>query len=537
MLSAGARASERDLPQSPPAVSFGLLGSLEVLVDRRPLLVPGGRQRTLLAMLLLRANETVSVRELVESLWDDVRPANPKATVQKYVMRIRRLLESTGCVIRTDAEGYRLDVGHDQVDVHRFSALAQRGRRLVEAGDRAEGSALLAEAIGLWRAVPPLADVPSERIQRDVVPRMVEGYLQAVEMRIEADLQLGRHAELSEELLGLVRRHPFRERFWEQRMRALYAGHRQGEALAAYREVARLLADELGIDPGPALQSVHQRILAGGPASASANESPGPARPDLRQLPMATSGVVGRAAETTRIVQALNPAEPEGLPRLVVVHGPEGIGKSTVAVRAAHRLSGAFPDGQLYAELGGDTDVEGRVVEVVAYFLRSLGVPADAVPSRFEDAVAAFRSATAGRRLLVVLDGAPSASAVRAVLPGSGECGVIVTSRHELTELFVSPGAHGVSLGPLRREDSYRVLRQELGDERVRAEREAVDELLRLCGGLPLAIRSAAAHLVTRPRLSIASYLANTCHGEEAARPSIGGPCRLVPVTPAQAAC
>lgn len=534
VLSAGAQVPERALPRLSPAVAFGLLGSLEILVDRRPLEIPGGRQRTLLAMLLLRANETVSVRELVESLWDDVQPANPKATVQKYVMRIRRLLEPTGCVIRTEAEGYRLEVGHDQVDVRRFSALAQRGRRLVEAGDRAEGSALLAEAIGLWRAVPPLANVPSERVQRDVVPRLVEGYLEVVELRIEADLQLGRHAELCEELLGLVRRHPLRERFWEQRMRALYACHRQGEALAAYREVARLLSDELGIDPGPALQSAHQRILAGAPASRSADDSSGPARRGLRQLPMATSGVVGRAAEITRIIQALDPAEPEGLPRLVVVNGPEGIGKSTVAVRAAHRLAGAFPDGQLYADLSGD-NAEGRVAEVVAYFLRSLGVPADAVPPGCEDAVAALRSATGGRRLLVVLDGAPSASAVRALLPGAGECAVIVTSRHELTELFVSPGARGVSLGPLRREDAYRVLRQELGDERVHAEREAVDELLRLCGGLPLAIRSAAAHLVTRPRLSIASYLANACHGEEASRRSVGGSCRLVPV--AQAAC
>jgi hypothetical protein len=397
-------------------------------------------------------------------------------------------------------------------------------------------SAVLADAIRLWRAVPPLANVPSERVQRDVVPRMVEGYLQVVELRIEADLQLGRHAELCEELLGLVRRHPLRERFWEQRMRALYACHRQGEALAAYREVARLLADELGIDPGPALQSVHQGILAGAPTSTSAIESPAtmPVRRELRQLPMATSGVVGRTAEVTRVVQALSPLAPEGQPRLVVVHGPEGIGKSTVALRAAHRLAAAFPDGQLFAELGGGADAKGRVAEVVAYFLRSLGVPADAVPSGFEDAVAAFRSATAGRRLLVVLDGAPSASAVRAALPGSSGCGVIVTSRHELAELFVAPGARGVSLGPLRWEDAHRVLRQELGDERLRAEPEAVDELLRLCDGLPLAIRSAAAHLVTRPRLPIASFLANACPCEAASGPSIGGPCRLAP---AQAAC
>jgi DNA-binding SARP family transcriptional activator len=257
--------SERNVAPPSRVVSFGLLGPLEALVDGRPLVIPGGRQRTLLAALLLRANETVSVREIIDALWDDVQPANPRSTVQKYIMRMRRLLGPTGSVIHTDVEGYRLEVAPEQVDVHRFSALALRGRRLVEAGDWAEGSMLLAEALGLWRAVPPLGNVPSELMQRDVVPRLVERYLQVVELRVEADMHLGRHAELCEELLGLVRRHPLRERFWEQRMRALYASHRQGEALAAYLEVSRLLADELGIDPGPGLQSVHQRILVGVP--------------------------------------------------------------------------------------------------------------------------------------------------------------------------------------------------------------------------------------------------------------------------------
>jgi DNA-binding SARP family transcriptional activator len=514
------QASERDVAQPSAVVSFGLLGPLEVLVDRRPVLIPGGRQRTLLAALLLRANETVSLRDLMEALWADVQPANPRSTIQKYVMRMRRLLEPAGIVIHTDVEGYRLDVCCDQVDMHQFTALAQRGRRLVEAGDWTNGSTLLAEALGLWRAVPPLGNVYSEIMQRDVVPRMVERYLQVVELRIEADMQLGLHAELCEELLGLVRNHPLRERFWEQRMRALYASHRQAEALAAYREVSRLLADELGIDPGPALQSRHQQILVGAPASASPKDLLGTSEPELRQLPMANSGVIGRAAEVAEIVKALDPVQPEESPRVVVVHGPDGVGKSTVAVRAAHRLAGAFPDGQLYAEFGDDTDPVRRAAEVLAYFLRTLGLPAHSVPSNGEDAVAAFRSMTAGRRLLVVLDGAPTAGAVRALLPGFGECAVIVTSRDELSELFVSPGAHGVALGALRQEDAYRVLCQELGDERVLAESQAADELLRLCRGVPLAIRSVAAHLVTRPHLSIASYLGHVRQRDENARRS-----------------
>lgn len=493
-------------PQPRPVVSFGLLGPLEVLVGRRPLMIPGGRQRTLLAVLLLRANETVPLRELEEALWGDRPPVDPRSTIQKYVMRTRRLLEQTGCAIRTDVEGYRLDVRPEHVDVHRFRALAERGQRMAEAGDWDVASALLTEATALWRTVPPLPNVSSERVHHDEVPRLVERYLQAVEMRIESDLHLGRHAVLCEELLGLVRRHPLRERFWEQRMRALYAAHRQGEALAAYREVSRLLADELGIDPGSALQTVHQQILVGSAAPAPATDPLQPPERVLRQLPMATSGIVGRAAEIAEITRVLSPARQEGQPRLVVVNGPNGVGKSTVAVHAAHHLASAFPDGQLYAELGDD-DSARRVAEVLAYFLRALGMPADAVPSHVEDSVAAFRSMTADRRLLVVLDGVPSARAARALLPGSDRCAVIVSGRRELAELFVSPGAHAVSLRTLRHKDALRVLCQALGDERVHAEQDAADELLQYCEGLPLTIRSAAAQLATRPGLSIASYL------------------------------
>jgi DNA-binding SARP family transcriptional activator len=242
-------------------VSFELLGPLDVLIDHHPLAIPGGKQRTLLAALLLRANETVSLRELSDALWGDAEPVNPRSTLQKYVMRLRRLLGPTGCMIITDPAGYRLDVRPDQVDVHRFGVLAEQGLDMVKAGDWSMASALLTEATGVWRAVPPLGDVYSEQMHHHEVPQLVERYLQVVEMRVEADMHLGRHAELCGELLGLVRRYPLRERLWEQRMWALYGAHRQGEALAVYHEVSSLLAEQLGIDPGSALQAAHQQIL------------------------------------------------------------------------------------------------------------------------------------------------------------------------------------------------------------------------------------------------------------------------------------
>jgi DNA-binding SARP family transcriptional activator len=328
---------ERDVPQSPPVVSFGLLGPLEVHVGGRALLIPNGKLRTLLAALLLRANETVPLRELSEALWGEVQPVDPRSTIQKYVMRLRRLLEPTGSAIRTDVEGYRLDVRPDQLDVQRFVALAQRGRRLVEAGEWTAASRLLNQATGLWRAVSPLGNVSSELVHRDDVPLLVERYLQTVELRVEADMQPGRHAQLCEELLGLVRRHPLRERFWEQRMRALYASDRQGEAFAAYREVSRLLTDELGVDPGPALKRAHQQILVGSAAPAPAKDSLRPPEPGLRQLPMATSGVVGRVAEIAEIIRLLSPAGREGQSRVVVVNGPRAWGsrRSRCTLRTA----------------------------------------------------------------------------------------------------------------------------------------------------------------------------------------------------------
>ncbi len=464
--------------------------------------------RALLAVLLLRANETVPLRELSEALWGDAAPADPKSTIQKYVMRTRRLLEPMGTVLRTAAEGYRIEVRPDQVDAHRFGVLVRRARRAFEARDWVVASSLLTQAAGLWRAVPPLADVSSEVVHRDDVPRLVDRYLEAVEMRVEADLHLGRHGQLCEELLGLVRRHPLRERFWMQRMRALHAAHRQGEALAAYREVTRLLSDELGIEPSRELQDVHQQILVGAATSPPVQAPVRTVEQGLRQLPMSTSGVVGRTAEIEEIIRALSPGQLEGRPRVVVVNGPAGAGKSTVAVHAAHRLAGAFPDGQLYAEFGdADPDPAGRVLEVLGRFLRALGVRPEAVPGCVDDAVTVYRTMTADRRLLVVLDGVSGAGAVRALLPGSDSCAVLVTSQRELADLFVAPGAHAVRVGMLPAVDAYRLLCEALGERRVQAEREAAEEIIRHCQGSPLALRLLAAQLATQPSRSIASFL------------------------------
>jgi hypothetical protein len=423
-------------------------------------------------------------------------------------MRLRRALRPTGCVIYTEPESYRLELRPGMLDLDRFTEKVEQGLQAADAGQLEAASAGLADALDLWRAVPPMSNVVSEVVQRDVVAPLVERYLQAIELRIDIDLQLGRHAEICAELLGLTSAYPLRERFWAQRMHALYAANRQGEALETYRTVTRLLAEDLGIDPGAELREAHQQILGGTQQPARSMKTSWTAAPPARQLPMATSGVVGRQAEIAEIVDVLR-AEPrdEGS-RLVVVTGPGGVGKTTVALNAAHRLVNEFPDGQLFVDLGNRVEADAAGLdEALAYFLRALGVASASLPQRREDAIAMYRSLTAGRRLLVVLDGALSDSVVRALLPGSATCAVLVTSRQKLRDVLVSPGAYRLAIGLLAPAEAREVLCNVLGPARVLDEADSVARLIARCGGLPLALRVAAVRLATRPGLTIASYL------------------------------
>jgi DNA-binding SARP family transcriptional activator len=488
-------------------VVFRVLGPLEVAQGGSPVLVPPGKQRVVLAALLLHANRTVSIPELADKLWDGLPPADSRGTVQKYVMRLRRALAGTDTAIHTEPDGYRIELFPGQLDLDRSDALVEQGVRAAKTGDPHAAAARLGEALQLWRAVPPLMNVASAALHRNEVPRLVEQYLQALELRIDVDLQLGRHAELCGELIGLVRTHPLRERFWAQRMRALYAAGRQGEALEAYREVSRLLADELGIDPGPELRAAHEEILRRAEPT-----TPAAAVHDLQQvvhqLPMAATGIVGRRREIAQITDVLGVRGEGAAPHLVVVTGPPGVGKTAVAVHAAHRLVDRFPDGQLFADLRGYGDAQAQSAEeTLGHFLRALGVPPAVLPHRRDDAVAAYRTLTAGRRLLIVLDGVTSPAQVRTLLPGGATCGVLVTSRRELAGLLVSPGGRRVPLAVLPPGEADDVLRSVVGDGRVAAERDAADALLALCDGLPLALRVAAVHLVTRPHLAISDYL------------------------------
>jgi DNA-binding SARP family transcriptional activator len=492
-------------------VAFRLLGRLEVVVHDRPIPIRAGKLLALLATLLLRANRTASYQDLLENLWDGDAPEDARAVTQKYVMRLRHALADVDAVIHTEPEGYRLEIEPGQFDLQRSRELMDLAARATAAGDLSAAAEHADAALALWREVPPLANVPSERIQRDEVPRLVERYLQAEELRMDVQQKLGRHAEVCEKALAILARYPYHEGIWARRIRSLYASGRQGEALEAYRQVANLLTGELGVDPGPELRTLHEQILRSVPAppsgerrgqrSAVANGSP-----IARQLPMQPAGITDREHAIERVGRALTGSS-NGQPRLVVLSGGPGIGKTAVALAAAHRIADQFPDGQLFADLGGKATRGRREADALAQFLECLGAPGVVPPHATDAAATAFRSLTAGRRMLIVLDGAVAAAQVRALLPGSSTCSVLVTSRHSLTGLLVSPGAHRFQLDVLSTGAGVEMLGALLGPRRVDPQRRSASELVELCGGLPLALRIAAAHLVAEPALPIAAYV------------------------------
>ena len=491
-------------------MELGLLGPLRVVDDAgRVVVIPAAKQRVVLACLALRPGELVTVDELAEAIWAGRLPANPRRAVQTHVVRLRKLLGGGG-LLQGRPEGYALAVAPQAVDVGRFGALVAQARAAAAAGDRQAEAVLLAEALGLWRG-EPLADVPLEGAQREVVVGLGERRLAVLGQRVAADLALGRHEELVAELRGLTERYPLREGFWAQLLTALYRCGRQADALEAYQRVRGLLAEELGIDPGPELQRLHQAILTSDP-TLGVSQGPAPIPPaptSVRplawstpsQLPPDVADFVGRAGLVDQVEVLLADDQPG---RIVAVSGPPGVGKTAVAVHVAHRLRAQFPDGQLYVDLHGATAGLRPLapLEVLGRFLRALGTDPAAVPTGLEEAGAAWRSRVAGRRLLVVLDNAADATQVAPLLPGSPGCGVLATSRRALVSL---QGAVLLDLDVLAPREAGELLGCVAGQERVAAEPEAAAEVVRCCGCLPLALRIAGARLAARPTWPVAA--------------------------------
>ena len=331
---------------------FFILGPLEVRFEGEVVAVGGRRQRALLALLLLRANDVVSVDALVEGLWGESQPKTAAHALQVFVSDLRKALRAVGedGRIVTQAPGYRIDVRPGELDLERFEQLARDGRAALAGGETAAAAETLREGLALWRG-EPLADFAYEPFAQATVARLEELRLSVLEDRVSADLALGRHAELIGELEELVARHPYREGLAAHLILALYRAGRQSEALAAYQTTRKLLLDELGIDPMPELQELERAILVQDESLdvAARPEQPS-ASSEASSLPRPPTPLIGRERELAELEQLLS-AE-----RLVTVTGPGGIGKTRLALAAAGRLEGRFAGGARFVQLAAVTD-------------------------------------------------------------------------------------------------------------------------------------------------------------------------------------
>ncbi|WP_138907217.1 AfsR/SARP family transcriptional regulator [Streptomyces chryseus] len=495
-------------------MEFRLLGAVCVATEAGELPLGPAKRRSLLAALLLRPNCPVTVEQLTRTLWDCEPPPRARSVIQGHVSRLRVLFAGAdagtyGVELVTQGAAYVLRMPETLLDAHRFEELVTlaRGRRAP-----ADAVAMYQEALSLWQGPALTGAYPSPPLQA-AAHALEELRLATVESLASAYARLGEHARAAAVLRAEAGNHPLRESLSAALMRALQRAGRRSEALDWFHRTRRLLADELGVDPGRELADAYAVALRGEgddaeeapvpPAVPATAHGPSAAPPDgpVDLLPRVPRGFHGRAAELIALSRAAAGEAP-----VCLVTGPAGVGKTALVVHWAHRNRAAFPGGLLYADLRGFSDTgEPAHLEVLREFLLALGVAPRRVPETTTGASALFRSLAASRRLLVVLDNARGSDQVRELLPGGARCVTVVTSRYRLRGLIASDAARPVPVDVLEPQDSTALLAAVLGKERVRAEAVAARRLAELCGGLPLALRVAAARLADQPDWSLSA--------------------------------
>jgi DNA-binding SARP family transcriptional activator/tetratricopeptide (TPR) repeat protein len=476
--------------------------------------ISAAKWRSLLAALLVNAGQVVPTDRLIRELWGESPPAGAINLVSIYVLRLRRLIgDEDGQLLRTRAPGYQLSLEPGDLDASRFDELVDDARHALaeQAPDRA--AELLSQALGLWRG-GALVDVPVSALMAAEADRLEQNRLNALELRIGADISCGRQAQVTPELSRLIADHPLREGFWGLLMQALAGAGRRAEALTTYAGAREVLAEELGVDPGEQLQWLYQRILTADARPAPGQPEPEPvteqaAAPEQApasgqapvppaQLPADITDFTGRALDVKLLCELQPGDDAPGSPGAVMVGlvtGAGGLGKTTLAVHAAHRLCPRFPDGQLYVDLLGASPQPLAPGDVLARFLRDLGLTGTQIPVDTDERAALLRTRLTGRRVLILLDNARDAAQVRPLLPGSSGCAVLVTARNMLPDL---PAARMVDLDVLGDGEARVLFAGIVGAERADAEADATSEVLAACAGLPLAIRIAGARLAAR---------------------------------------
>ncbi|MEU4242445.1 BTAD domain-containing putative transcriptional regulator [Actinoplanes sp. NPDC026619] len=489
---------------------FGVLGAVEAHLAGRQVVLGHARQRSVLAVLLVEAGRPVTVDQLVARVWGEQAPQRATGALYSYLSRLRAAVADGAEVgIERRPGGYVLTVDPLTVDLHSFRRLVTLARAAESDRSAAE---LTTQALGLWRG-EPFAGLDTPWL--DSVRQSLLGERFAAELdRNDVLLRLGRHGELLPSLSAAAGAHSLDERLAEQLMLALYRAGRQADADEQYRRIRSRLADELGSDPGAGLRRLHERILAADPALtalvAAAPVAPvSPHRDVPAQLPADVRAFTGRDAELAALDRSLAPPEGDDPPLTVVLlAGTAGVGKSALAARWAHRVRESFPDGQLYVNLRGyDSEQPVAVGEALAGFLSALGVRGTEIPLGVEERAGRYRSELTGRRMLVLLDNASSVEQVRPLLPGTGSCLVLITSRDSLPGMVAIHGAERINLDLLPLADAVVLLRRLIG-ARVDRETSVAEDLAAACARLPLALRIAAELAAARTDVSLAELVA-----------------------------
>ncbi|MDH6576344.1 AfsR/SARP family transcriptional regulator [Kitasatospora sp. MAP5-34] len=482
-------------------MEFQLLGPIGARQNQNVVPLSGTKIHTVLAALLLYRGTVVSDDRLSTALWGWDPPATRNAQIYTYVSRLRKRLGPEVDLVR-QSQGYLIRTGTARLDVEEFERSARLGREALDQHRYYDASVHLGSALALWQG-PALANV-TDHLADAERPSLDEARVVVLEDRIEADLALSRHRELVPELTGLLAEHPLRERLRAQLMTALYRCDRQGDALATYQAGRRVLAEELGVDPGPVLTDVHRTILRGDlPAAPQAPAAPRvvipaqrvAARPVPAMLPPELLDFAGRRADLARIRGVLAP-EGGGRAGAVLLSGMPGIGKSALAVQAAHAVRGRFPDGQLYTDLRRPDGSPKNPWEVLSLFLHALGVDAARASGDLDELVGLYRTHTAGKRLLVVLDRAASDLQLGPLLPNDPGVGVLITSRGHLA------AAPSLTVPLLDDGEALELLMAIAGPDRIGENPDAAQSIIAACAGLPLALRIAGLRLATRPHWS-----------------------------------
>ncbi|MGH3393543.1 MAG: tetratricopeptide repeat protein [Streptosporangiaceae bacterium] len=468
-------------------MEFRTLGPIELWSAGQPHDLGSARLRCALAVLLLAPRTIVPAETLIDRLWDTQPPPKARESLSVYMARLRvSLRQAVGDNVQLigRTRGYVLQVDPDAIDVHQFRRLRRQADSLAASGDHARAAELLHEADGLWHG-QALTGIRGDWVER-MRDSLEEERRAALLERVECELALGRHADLVGELHHLLAQYPLDETFIGHQMTALYRSGRPGDALSLYRDTRHRLVEEQGTEPGSALAELHQRILGRDPALAVNGAAPRQVRATPTDtLPPETAPFVGRGEELT---QLLGPPGPD--PRVVVIEGMPGVGKTALAVHAARQLGAEYPDGRLYLNLQAhDT---GRpsldAAEALHRLLRMLAVPAEQIPDLLGDRVTLWRAQLSRRQAVVILDDVTQHDQIRPLLPATGQSLILVTTRRRLLGLG---DARTLTLDVLSRDDAVALFRRDAGDERAR-DSDQVADVVNLCGRLPLAIQLTA---------------------------------------------